>query len=481
MDWYLEVRIRAGDKQYSTCLLIQETKIMKILNILTSVCHVERDTCRVHGRNIKTQYFGLILILRLNRINILSDSIECNYSSRNTSSLFVFQKLWDWRLEKSCMRNHTCLLPKISLRYDHDWTRRKDELGSTVEQQPVGKLVQQSFGEVQHATFSQLTPTRNQTNLWSIRETWGHASVFVVESETSFPWDRWKKFSRKTLFQIDQSNLRSRLLWLKLVICLKIPVLSKLTMDQGNLMSLTTQTTHTGKNNMLMTNIVKLRQSTRTTSSIVKSTRKTSTSTFQDYHILPWNYREPPDTTCSSTRPTSKSIIESLNQEWKQMVHEIGNIELCELLDVEPRAQCTMCLSHWDVGIVHCTCGHYFSRNRVEQSAPWISSIPNYYMKKGRPLEHRHGKKPWDHEYYCIANTLKEKCKKKNFLGVHDLFIRDEKFRNMFDIDRTKNVSWNGQIGDEDHTHHITPEEIRVYRNNWSIRSNTLGSDTMPV
>ena len=47
--------------------------------------------------------------------------------------------------------------PKISLRHDHDWTRWNHELGSTVEQQSVGKLVQQSCGEVQHATFSQLT------------------------------------------------------------------------------------------------------------------------------------------------------------------------------------------------------------------------------------------------------------------------------------------------------------------------------------
>ena len=35
--------------------------------------------------------------------------------------------------------------PKISLRHDHDWTRGNDQLGSTVEQQPVRKLVQQSF------------------------------------------------------------------------------------------------------------------------------------------------------------------------------------------------------------------------------------------------------------------------------------------------------------------------------------------------
>ena len=47
--------------------------------------------------------------------------------------------------------------PKISLRHDHDWTRGNDELGSTVEQQPVGKIVRQSCGEVQRATFSQLT------------------------------------------------------------------------------------------------------------------------------------------------------------------------------------------------------------------------------------------------------------------------------------------------------------------------------------
>ena len=47
--------------------------------------------------------------------------------------------------------------PKISLRHDHDWTRGKVPLGSTVAQQPEGKVVRQSRGEVQHATFSQLT------------------------------------------------------------------------------------------------------------------------------------------------------------------------------------------------------------------------------------------------------------------------------------------------------------------------------------
>ena len=35
--------------------------------------------------------------------------------------------------------------PKISLKHDHDWTKGNDQSGSTVEHQPVGKLVQQSL------------------------------------------------------------------------------------------------------------------------------------------------------------------------------------------------------------------------------------------------------------------------------------------------------------------------------------------------
>ena len=67
-----------------------------------------------------------------------------------------------------------------------------------------------------------------------------------------------------------------------------------------------------------------------------------------------------------------------------------------------------------------------------------LLSIPDYYIKKGRPHGHRYGKKPGDREYY-IANSLKKKCKKKFYLGIHDRFIRDEKFRkNMFGTGRTE-------------------------------------------
>ena len=51
--------------------------------------------------------------------------------------------------------------PKISLRHDHNWTKGNDQ-GSTVEQQPVGKLVQQSLGEAPRVKLSR--PTQSKPN-----------------------------------------------------------------------------------------------------------------------------------------------------------------------------------------------------------------------------------------------------------------------------------------------------------------------------
>ena len=78
---------------------------------------------------------------------------------------------------------------------------------------------------------------------------------------------------------------------------------------------------------------------------------------------------------------------------------------------------------------------------------------------------------------------LKKKCRKRHISGIHDRFILDEKFRkNMIDLGRSEEICREmDKLANEDHTHHITPDEIRVYRNNWWIRSNFVGSDTMPV
>ena len=50
--------------------------------------------------------------------------------------------------------------PKISLKHDDNWTKRNDQSGSTVEHQPVGKLVQQSLGETLQAGSSKPTESK---------------------------------------------------------------------------------------------------------------------------------------------------------------------------------------------------------------------------------------------------------------------------------------------------------------------------------
>ena len=56
--------------------------------------------------------------------------------------------------------------PKISLRHDLNWSKRKDQ-GSTVEHRPVGKLVQQSLGEALQSGSSKptqfLKPIKDRT------------------------------------------------------------------------------------------------------------------------------------------------------------------------------------------------------------------------------------------------------------------------------------------------------------------------------
>ena len=162
------------------------------------------------------------------------------------------------------------------------------------------------------------------------------------------------------------------------------------------------------------------------------------------------------------------------SKESKELIHEVGNIEWCELLDMEPKAQCKVCLSYWDVGIVYCTCGH-FLRNGNEENKKYVKftmdvlSIPNYYIKIGRPHGHRYGKKPGDRAYY-IANSLKKKCKKRGYLGIHDQFIREEKFRkNMYDAGRAEEMCREmDKLADEDHTHHLNSEEmVDSFEHSW--------------
>ena len=78
------------------------------------------------------------------------------------------------------------------------------------------------------------------------------------------------------------------------------------------------------------------------------------------------------------------------SKESQDVIKAAGNTELCEILDAEPKAQCKACLAYWDAGIVYCTCGHFLRDDTTEnkkyiKSVLDLFSIPNFYIRKGRP------------------------------------------------------------------------------------------------
>ena len=100
----------------------------------------------------------------------------------------------------------------------------------------------------------------------------------------------------------------------------------------------------------------------------------------------------------------------------KKMIQEVGNVELFELVETDPKTQCKECLSYWSEGIVCCTCGHLLkeivaNRGFIEYTLDLLS-IPEYLIKKGRPQGHRYGKTPEKKENH-LAHNLKRDASRR--------------------------------------------------------------------
>ena len=381
--------------------------------------------------------------------------------------------------------------PKISLRHDHDWTRGNDQLGSTVEQQPVGKLVQQSFGEAPRVKLSK--PTQSKPNPICDRSGKPEDTerVFVDKGKTS----RSQEIDDKRLHKELGSSYRTGK-----------PV--KLSEDSR------VKHAHDGTGESVKSSasihMVKEQSVPAEHRDIASFNADNEFNRATDEENIDFNIPGVPNAMVKRShgvnvhnliqkienQPQRQALQSDLQQhrpfnpfskESQDVIKAAGNTELCELLDVEPKAQCKACLAYWDAGIVYCTCGHFLRDDTTEnkkyiKSVLDLFSIPNFYIRKGRPHGHKYGKKEGDQEYHT-ANQLQKKCKKRRFLSIHDRFIRDTWFRKtMLELGRTEEVIREmDKLANEDHTHIATEEELNVYRGNWWIRSNFVGSDTMPV
>ena len=165
--------------------------------------------------------------------------------------------------------------PKISLKHDHNWTKGNDQLGSTVEQQPVGKLAQQSFGEAPRGKLSK--PTQSKPN--PICDRSGKREVtergFVDKGKTSRSQEIDDKRLQEELGSSDRTG--------KLV-KLSEDIRVMHAHDGTRKPVKSSASTDTQWKNSFLPNIVTLHHPTRT-SSTLQPMRRISISTFQECRI----------------------------------------------------------------------------------------------------------------------------------------------------------------------------------------------------
>ena len=125
-DCYLEVKIWATDRQYSFCLCIPWTKTMRILLRSTWVYRVMTFYAQSMEETSEHGFLGRHQSCSEERIEVLSDSIERNHSSRNTSSLLYSESCSDvnWR---SHLREGICVTSSSSKDLLETWLDERSE------------------------------------------------------------------------------------------------------------------------------------------------------------------------------------------------------------------------------------------------------------------------------------------------------------------------------------------------------------------
>ena len=311
--------------------------------------------------------------------------------------------------------------PKISLRHDLNWSKGNDQ-GSTVEHRPVGKLVQQSLGEPLQSGSSK---------------------------PTQFPKPIEDRTGQPVTQEIVGGYLKNR--------------------DDADKFNLAMDDENIDFN----------------ISGIPHATVKRFQSI--SVHDLIQKIESHPQKEAIQNDLEQHRPFNPFNAESKVAIMAAGNTAQCEIINVEPKLQCKACLKHCSAGIIHCTCGHLMTDDSAENKK-YISavldtfSIPNFYIRKGRPHGHRYGKAPGCKEY-CTANQLARRCRKKKYDSIHDRYIRDKTFRKaMIELGRSEKITLEmDQLASENHTHVATRAEIDVYRGNWWIRSNVAHFDSVPT
>ena len=124
---------------------------------------------------------------------------------------------------------------------------------------------------------------------------------------------------------------------------------------------------------------------------------------------------------CLETQSKENALIRDLqntetlnpfNEESKKIIHNLGNVEYCELCDVSAKTQCSSCAKYWADGVVSCTCGSCVipsEETRLLTKEKFdLLSIPHSVIKKESFRGARHGKTDEQREYHQANVSLRK-------------------------------------------------------------------------
>ena len=181
------------------------------------------------------------------------------------------------------------------------------------------------------------------------------------------------------------------------------------------------------------------------------------------------------------------NVYNPSSEDSKEMIRELGNVELFELCETTPIVHCSQCLLYWNQRIVYCTCGQCLIYSELKRKFNKLRldaiSIPDYVIKKGATHGARHGKTEVQREYmawnawkrYCkIVDSQGEHC-----TGIHDRFLREPVYRESqlaIGWSQQKCKEWN-ELAQENHTFLLTPEDRRRFKGHWYLTLNKAGKN----
>ena len=165
-----------------------------------------------------------------------------------------------------------------------------------------------------------------------------------------------------------------------------------------------------------------------------------------------------------------KNVDNPFSKNLKEMIRELGNVELFELCETIPKVQCSHCLLYWIQGIVYCSCGQCLiyseSGRKLNKLRLDALSIPDYVIKKGPTHGARQARAKNKNSAIWPGMRGRDAVKKvdsqgEHFTGIHDRFLRYSVYREsqlVIGWTEQKCTEWD-ELAQEDHTCRLTPEE----------------------